>query len=82
MEKRTSNSLSPFEGKSITRLDDNFTLHLPRYTFLASFLVLMFFLADIQSDFLMSPVKTTATIGDNVILGCSPPEGHPKPVVR
>ena len=30
----------------------------------------------------MSPVKTTATIGDNVILGCSPPEGHPKPVVR
>ena len=30
----------------------------------------------------MSPVKTTATIGDNVVLGCSPPEGHPKPVVR
>ena len=38
--------------------------------------------ADIQTDFLMSPVSSTATIGDNMILGCSPPEGHPKPVVR
>ena len=30
----------------------------------------------------MSPVTTTASIGDNVILGCSPPDGHPTPVVR
>ena len=47
MEKRTSNSLSPFEGKSMTRLDDNFNLHLLfsflRYTFLATFLALKFF---------------------------------------
>ena len=30
----------------------------------------------------MSPVTTSASIGDNVILGCSPPDGHPTPVVR
>ena len=30
----------------------------------------------------MSPVTTSASIGDNVILGCSPPDGYPTPVVR
>ena len=37
---------------------------------------------DIQSEFQLSPITTVATIGDNLILGCSPPEGHPTPVVR
>jgi len=36
----------------------------------------------IQNEFSMSPVTTSASIGDNVILGCSPPDGHPTPVVR
>lgn len=36
----------------------------------------------IQHEFSMSPVTTSASIGDNVILGCSPPDGHPTPVVR
>ena len=30
----------------------------------------------------MSPVTTSASIGDNVILFCAPPNGHPTPVVR
>ena len=30
----------------------------------------------------MNPVTTSASVRDNVILGCSPPEGHPTPVVR
>ena len=30
----------------------------------------------------MNPVTTSASVIDNVILGCSPPEGHPTPVVR
>ena len=38
--------------------------------------------SDIQSEFPLIPVSTTATIGDNIILGCSPPEGFPAPVVR
>ena len=40
------------------------------------------FVLDMQHDFSLSPVTTTASIGENVILGCSPPDGHPTPVVR
>ena len=37
---------------------------------------------DIQHEFSLVPVSTSASLGENVILGCSPPEGHPAPTVR
>ena len=38
--------------------------------------------AYILPDFSLSPVQSSSSVGDNVGLGCSPPEGHPTPVVR
>ena len=39
-------------------------------------------ISDIQHDFTMEPIVTSSNQGENVILGCSPPEGHPAPIVR
>ena len=41
-----------------------------------------FTIPDIQHEFSLVPVSTSASLGENVILGCSPPEGHPAPTVR
>merc|ERR1719397_1898692 len=30
----------------------------------------------------MTPIPTAGSVGENAILGCAPPEGHPSPVVR
>ena len=41
-----------------------------------------FTIPDLQHEFSLLPVSTEASLGENVILGCSPPEGHPAPTVR
>ena len=39
-------------------------------------------ISDIQHDFTLEPVVTSSNLGDNVIMGCSPPDAHPAPIVR
>ena len=40
------------------------------------------FISDLQHEFPVEPTLTSANMGENIILGCSPPEGQPRPVVR
>ena len=44
--------------------------------------IYIFFISDLAHDWVVAPVQTSSNIGDNVIMGCSPPEGHPAPTVR
>ena len=39
-------------------------------------------MTDLQHEFTTSPSLTSANLGDNVVLGCDPPEGSPRPIVR
>ncbi|CAL4062035.1 unnamed protein product [Meganyctiphanes norvegica] len=38
-------------------------------------------IADMGTEFLSSPFSSHAAVGDTVLLTCTPPVGHPKPVV-
>ncbi len=41
-----------------------------------------FYFIDLKDDFRTTPSDTDATSGGDLVLGCSPPRGHPAPVVR
>ena len=43
---------------------------------------LQIFVSDLRDDFRAMPKDTDVAIGDETILKCSPPKGHPQPVVR
>ena len=45
------------------------------FVFILSFL-------DLRDDFRAMPKDTDVAIGDETTLKCSPPKGHPPPVVR
>ena len=38
--------------------------------------------SDLQHEFPVEPTLTSANMGENIILGCSPPDGQPRPIVR
>ena len=40
------------------------------------------FILDMREEFRATPKDTDAIIEDDVVLECSPPRGHPKPVVK
>ena len=39
-------------------------------------------ISDLRDDFRAMPKDTDVSIGDETVLKCSPPKGHPPPVVR
>ncbi len=41
-----------------------------------------FYFTDLKDDFRTTPSDTDATSGGDLVLRCSPPRGHPAPVVR
>ena len=43
---------------------------------------LFLYLLDLQDEFRAMPKDTDVAIGDETVLNCSPPKGHPPPVVR
>ena len=53
-----------------------------RYLIFTQIIQNKYYFSDLQNEFSVSPVTTSPSIGDNMILGCSPPDGHPTPVVR
>ena len=43
---------------------------------------ILFSFPDLRDDFRTVPKDTDVALGDEAILKCSPPRGHPTPVVR
>lgn len=39
-------------------------------------------IADMRDDFRILPKDTDVSVGEDTVLKCSPPKGHPTPVVR
>ncbi len=42
----------------------------------------MSLLSDMRDEFRSVPQDTDAVLGENVVLECSPPKGHPEPLVK
>ena len=45
-------------------------------------MIRLFLSSDLRDDFRTMPKDTDVAIGDETTLKCSPPKGHPPPVVR
>ena len=41
-----------------------------------------FYFSDMREEFRATPKDTDAVLEEDVVLECSPPKGHPKPVVK
>ena len=64
-------------------VDNTYTIRLrkPRHISLCSSSPSIILLLELDKDFPVSPISTSATIGERIHLRCQPPNGSPSPVV-
>ena len=51
-------------------------------SYLNKFFIFYFAFSDMREEFRATPKDTDAVLEEDVVLECSPPKGHPKPVVK